>query len=80
MKYFILYIGTIFFTVGVFAQQDSLKIRYDTGEIQQRKFDTDNLEKYKSDTDFNYEVKKRKISLLERIWDWFKRIFLKVLS
>jgi len=80
LKYFILYIGIIFFTVGVFAQQDSLKIHYDTGEIQQRKFSTDNLEKYKSDADFNYEVKKRKISLLERIWDWFKRVFLKFLS
>ena len=80
MKFFILNICIVFFTVGVLAQQDSLKVKYDTSEIELRKFDTDNLEKYKNDKDFNYEVAKRKVTLLERIWDWIQRVLLKILS
>jgi len=80
LKFFILNICIVFFTVGVLAQQDSLKVQYDTSEIELRKFDTDNLEKYKNDKDFNYEVAKRKVTLLERIWDWIQRVLLKILS
>ncbi len=80
MKYILLYILVTFFTLGVFAQQDSLKVKYDTSEIKQKKFDADNLDTYKSDKDFNYNVKKRKITFIERIWDWFKRVFFKFLS
>ncbi|MCF6348694.1 MAG: DUF4129 domain-containing protein [Flavobacteriaceae bacterium] len=80
MKYILLYILVTFFTIGVFAQQDSLKVQYDTSEIKQKKFDADNLDTYKSDKDFNYNVKKRKITILERIFDWFKRVFFKFLS
>jgi len=80
LKYLLLYIIASFFTVGVFAQQDSLKVQYDSSEILQKKFDSDNLDSYKNDKDFNYEVKKRKVTMLERIFDWLKRVFLKVLS
>ena len=80
MKPILLYILVTFFTVGVFAQQDSLKVKYDTSEIKQRKFDADKLDTYKSDKDFNYEVKKREVTLLERVFDWFKRMLSKTLS
>ncbi len=80
MKSVLLYILVAFFTIGIFAQQDFLKVQYDTSEIKQKKFDADNLDTYKSDRDFNYEVKKRKITYLERVFDWFKRMLSKTLS
>ncbi len=85
MKYFLSYLFITCFTFGIFAQQDSLKVahdkvHYDTSKIEQRKFDSNNLEAYRNDKELNYEIKKQKVTLLERIWDWLKRILLKVLS
>ena len=80
MKYILLYINLLFFTLGVNAQQDSLKVQYDNSVVEQKKIDTRSLEKYKSDKEFNYDVKKREPSFLERVWNWTKRMLLKVLS
>lgn len=80
MKYILLYINLLFFTLGVNAQQDSLKVQYDNSVVEQKKIDTKSLEKYKSDKEFNYDVKKREPSFLERVWNWTKRMLLKVLS
>lgn len=69
----------------MFAQQDSLsvqnnKVQFDKTEIVQREFDTDNLNDYKKNKDFNYEVKKRQITLIERVLNWLQRVFIKLLS
>ena len=85
MKKLWLYISIFFLTVNVVAQQDSLKTKqeklsYDTSKIEQRKFDTDKLDTYKNDKDFDYKVKKHKITFLERVFGWFKRMLHKLLS
>ena len=80
MKYFLLYINLFIFTIGALAQQDSLKVQYDNSVIEQKKINTKSLEKYKSDKQFNYDVKKREPSFLERVWNWTKRMLIKVLS
>lgn len=80
MKFILLFILITFFTLGAFAQQDSLKVQYDTSNIVQREFDSNNLEEYRNDKDFNYDVKKREVTFLERIFDWFKRLLSKILS
>ena len=80
MKYIYLHIFISFFTLSSFAQQDSLKVNYDSSVIEQRKFDTEQLEKYNADTDFNYEVKKQEPSALERLLSWLQRKLLRVLE
>ncbi len=80
MKYSLVYIFVCLFTLNGFAQQDSLKVNYDTVTIQQKKFDTEHLDAYKADQDFNYEVLKHKPTALERFFNWLKRILLKVLQ
>jgi len=55
-------------------------VAYDTSVIEQRRFNTDQLDRYKADKDFDYEVKKRKPTLLERVLNWFKRILFNFLS
>ncbi|HHC79987.1 MAG TPA: DUF4129 domain-containing protein [Flavobacteriia bacterium] len=85
MKHFYLYICLFFTTFSLVAQQDSTKVsqdklHYDTSQIEQRKFDNGRLDTYRNDTDFNYEVKKRKPTFLERVWNWFLRVLQRFLT
>lgn len=73
MKYFIFYIALCFF-VSTFAQQDSLKIKYDTSSIEQKKFDSNKIENYRTDKDFDYTEKKQEPGFFAKIWNWFMRI------
>ena len=81
MKNFFFYICIFLIPSVAFAQKDSLSVRYDTSSyIKKKEFNNDNLNDYRTDKEFNYEVKKREPTLLEKIWDWLKRILLKILS
>jgi len=84
LRYIVLYIFVLF-SLGIAAQQDSLKIQHDkvlhdTSNIEQKKFDSNHLDDYKADSDFNYKVIKRKSTLLERIFNWLIRVSEKFLS
>jgi len=77
--FFILFLS---FSVGVFAQADSLTVKKDKSSIVQKKFDAKALEKYKSDKDFDYsenEVAKDP-TLIERVFNWLSRQLLRFLE
>ncbi len=69
-------------SVSAFAQADSLAIKNDKSNIIQKYFDANNLEKYRGDTDFNYEEDKKvnNPSMIERLFNWLKRQFLRFLE
>ena len=77
--FFILFLS---FSVGVFAQADSLTVKKDKSSIVQKKFDAKALEKYKSDKDFDYsenEVAKDP-TLIEHVFNWLSRQLLRFLE
>jgi len=80
LKYNIVYIFVFFIVLSGFAQQDSLKVKYDKSQIEQKKFDTEHLDDYKADQDFNYKIVKKPPSIIERLFNWLTRILLKVLQ
>ena len=73
MKHLFIYIFLLS-SIGIFSQQDTLIINYDSSQIEQKKFDLDQIEKYRVDKDFNYEEKKQKTGFFTKILNWFKRI------
>jgi len=77
--FFILFLS---FSVGAFAQADSLTVKKDKSSIVQKKFDAKALDKYKSDKDFDYsenEVAKDP-TLIERVFNWLSRQLLRFLE
>ena len=77
--FFILFLG---FSVGVFAQADSLTVKKDKSSIVQKKFDAKALEKYKSDKDFDYSESQvaKDPTLIERLFNWLSRQLLRFLE
>ena len=70
----ILLVILIFFSVGVFAQTDTLVVKNDKSSIVQKKIEAKNLEHYKSDADFNYKEEiSTEPSFLERVFNWLGR-------
>jgi len=69
-------------STSVFAQTDSLRIKYDKSIIVQKKFDKENLETYKSNKEFNYseEIIEEEPTFFERFYNWLIRQFLRLLE
>ena len=80
MKNIILYILFFLFTVSITAQKDSLVVQYDKSDVQLKKFDNDHLDEYRNDKEFDYTVYESKPTIFSRIWAWFKRVLIKILS
>ncbi|VAW23813.1 FIG00652419: hypothetical protein [hydrothermal vent metagenome] len=78
----ILFLFFIAFSVGLFAQTDSLIVKNDRSSIVKKKFDTKNLKKYKTDKDFNYEEENvnKEPTFIERVFNWLGRQFLRFLE
>lgn len=78
----ILFLFFIIFSVGIFAQTDSLIVKNDRSSIVKKNFDTKNLEKYKTDKDFNYEEENvnKEPTFIERVFNWLGRQFLRFLE
>ncbi|WP_456423566.1 DUF4129 domain-containing protein [Lutibacter sp.] len=79
----ILFLFFILFSVGVFAQTDSLIVKNDRSSgVVKKKFDTKNLEKYKTNKDFNYEEENvnKEPTFIERVFNWFGRQLLRFLE
>ncbi|AMC10394.1 hypothetical protein Lupro_03625 [Lutibacter profundi] len=72
----ILFLFFILFSVGIFAQTDSLIVKNDrSSSIVKKKFDSKKLEEYKTDKDFNYEEENvnKEPTFLERVFNWLGR-------
>lgn len=81
LKKYLIYIFILLLAAVANAQKDSLAVKYDTSSpIEKKAFNKEHLDTYKADKEFDYEVEKRQITLLEKIVDWFKRILLKILG
>ena len=79
LLFFILF---LVFSVGAYSQTDSLSVKKDKSSIVQKKFDANALEKYKSDKDFDYleHVEIKDPTLIERLFNWLSRQFLRFLE
>ncbi|MCF6279297.1 MAG: DUF4129 domain-containing protein [Flavobacteriaceae bacterium] len=80
MKKAILYILFFLLTISVTAQKDSLVVQYDKSDVQLKKFDNEQLDDYRTDKEFDYTVYESKPTIFSRIWAWFKRVLIKMLS
>ena len=80
MKQFLFYITFFIFSIAVFSQEERNEVPIDTSIIGQKKFDAQKIEAYKQQDDFIYVVEKREPTLLEKIWNWFKRFVKRILS
>lgn len=79
----ILFLFFILFSVGIFAQTDSLIVKNDrSSSIVKKKFDSKKLEEYKTDKDFNYEEENvnKEPTFLERVFNWLGRQLLRFLE
>ncbi|WP_084443184.1 hypothetical protein [Tenacibaculum soleae] len=56
------------------------KVQFDTEFIELKKFDNKKIEAYKKQDAFIYIVEKREPTVIEKVWNWFKRTIKKVLS
>jgi hypothetical protein len=76
------FILVLLFSVGVYAQADSLSVKNDKSSIIQKKFDEKRLESYKSNPDFIYtnDEVEREPTFLERVFNWLGRQFLRFLE
>jgi hypothetical protein len=55
-----------------YSSSSQLKLRYDSGYVNQRSFSPEEMEKYKSDADFQYErIMHPRKSLWDQFWEWF---------
>ena len=79
LLFFILFLS---FSVGVYAQTDTLTVKKDKSSIVQKKFDAKALEKYKSDKDFDYSESQvaKDPTLIERLFNWLSRQLLRFLE
>lgn len=79
----ILFLFFILFSVGIFAQTDSLIVKNDrSSSIVKKKFDSKKLKEYKTDKDFNYEEENvnKEPTFLERVFNWLGRQLLRFLE
>jgi len=58
------------FFIGAVAQQDSLKVHYDTAPLSLKKISEEDLSTYRNSPDFNYEEKAKEPSWLDDLWAW----------
>ncbi|WGH76315.1 DUF4129 domain-containing protein [Tenacibaculum tangerinum] len=80
MKQFLFYIAFFICSITVFSQTEKAEVQYDDAIIEQKKFDAQKIEAYKQQDEFIYIVEKRDPTILEKIWNWFKRTVIKILS
>ncbi|CAM1363888.1 conserved protein of unknown function [Tenacibaculum soleae] len=65
----------------MFSQtSEKKKVQFDTEFIELKKFDNKKIEAYKQQDAFIYIVEKREPTVIEKVWNWFKRTIKKVLS
>lgn len=76
----LIYILFVLISKTSFAQKDSLVVQYDKSIIELKEFDKNQLDEYRNDSDFNYTEYKSKPTIFSRIWNWFKRVLLKILT
>lgn len=79
MKTLVFYIAFFIFSIPLFAQEEK-EIQYDTDRIEVKRFDQDNIEEYKQQDDFIYTVQKKEPGVIDKIWDWFKRLIKRILG
>ena len=63
-----------FFSSTLFAQQDSLGVRYDSSKLNIKEITKSDLEEYKGDKDFNYAEAVAEKTFLTNIKSWLKNI------
>lgn len=80
MNKVVIYILFFLCTISVTAQKDSLVVQYDKSDVQLKKFDNEQLNDYRSNSDFDYTIHESKPTIFSRIWTWFKRMLMKILS
>ncbi len=80
MNKLFLYIVLIFFSLTGFSQTVKEKIENDTETIAHKKFEQEKIDHYKKSDEFIYVVEKSEPSILEKIWNWCKRVLKKILS
>lgn len=78
-KFLITLIAILLFS-GAYSQEENSKLKRDTTNISVKKFEKKALENYKSDPDFNYEEKTTEPNLIEQIFNWFLRQFMRLLQ
>lgn len=70
------FIVFIFFTCLSFAAKNNHvnKLKQDTTHIEVKHFNAQHIRDYKKQSDFNYKETTQKPSIVERIFNWFKKI------
>lgn len=64
----------------MYSQSEEKEVQYDDSLIEQKTFDAKKIESYKQQDEFIYVVEKREPTILEKVWNWFKRTIKKLLS
>ncbi|CAM1333251.1 DUF4129 domain-containing protein [Tenacibaculum aestuariivivum] len=80
MKHLLFYIIFLFFSVSVFSQTAKNKVKFDTLNIELQKFDAKKITTYKQQKDFIYITKKSATTVLDKLWNWGKRVVKKIVS
>lgn len=79
MRPFLIIISFLLFAISI-QSQESLEIKKDTSFIEQKSFDKKTLENYRNSGDFNYEEVKKEPNFLQKIWNWIKKVLIKILT
>ncbi len=78
-KFLITYSLIVFLiSLSVFAQNDSIKYEKESVNILQ--FDQKKLEQFKNEKAFNYEIKERKVTWLDRLLNWLGNRLMRLLE
>jgi hypothetical protein len=80
LRHLLFYILFTCFSLAVFSLSVKEKPLYDQENIKQQSFNKEKIERYKKNEDFIYILEKREPTLLEKIWEWCKRVLKKILS
>lgn len=65
-------------SLSVFAQKDSVK--YEKEPVETLEFDQKKLEQFKNEKAFNYKVKERKVTWLDRLLNWLGNKLMRLLE
>lgn len=79
MRPFLIIISFLLFAISI-QSQESLEIKKDTSFIEQKSFDKKILENYRNSGDFNYDEVKKEPNFLQKIWNWIKKVLIKILT
>lgn len=79
MRPFLIIISFLLFAISI-QSQESLEITKDTSFIEQKSFDKKTLENYRNSGDFNYDEVKKEPNFLQKIWNWIKKVLIKILT